>query len=265
MLKRMLITGAAGGLGTMARERLSHLAETIRLSDIEDLGPAKAHEEVLICDLGDEAAVAELVDGCDGIVHLGGISVESSFDKILHANVQGIYNLYEASRLHGMPRIMLASSNHTIGFHRQSDHLDARSPVKPDGLYGVSKCFAESMASFYHDRYGQETAMVRIGSCFPEPVDHRMLATWLSYDDFVSLAECVFRAPLLGCPIIYGVSNNDQSWWDNRSASYLGWRPKDNSERFRAQLDATVPLPDPNSSEARYQGGKFTEEPIHKA
>ena len=263
MLKRLLITGAAGGLGRLARSRLGAMAETLRLSDIAGMAPAARAEEVVPCDLGDAAAVDSLVAGCDGIVHLGGISVEDRFQPILNANIQGIYNLYEAARHHGCPRILLASSNHVMGFHRQDEHLDATAPLEPDSLYGVSKCFAEHMARLYHHKYGQETALVRIGSCFPEPRDHRMLATWLSPDDFISLIACVFRAPRLGCPVIYGVSANDCTWWDNAHVSWLGWVPKDNSEQFRPKLDKTVPLPRPDSPEAIYQGGKFAADGIH--
>jgi len=262
MLKRLLITGAAGGLGKLARSRLGAMAETLCLSDIAAMEPAAKGEEVIQCDLGDAAAVDKLVDGCDGIVHFGGISVEDRFQPILNANILGLYNLYEAARRHGHPRILYASSNHVMGFHRQDEHLDASAPFEPDSLYGVSKCFGEHMARLYFHKYGQETAMVRIGSCFPEPKDHRMLATWLSPDDFMALIHCVFRAPRLGCPIIYGVSANDCTWWDNTQVSWLGWVPKDNSEKFRAKLDAGVALPDPRSTEAIYQGGKFAALPI---
>ena len=193
-MKRLLITGAAGGLGKMARERLTHLADVLRLSDIDDLGEAAPNEEIVYCDLGDKAAVEAMVADCDGIVHFGGISVEKPWDLIMNANINGVFNLYEAARKNGAPRIIFASSNHAIGFHKQTDKLDASSPTRPDGLYGVSKCFGESMASMYHDKFGIETACVRIGSCFPEPRNHRMLATWLSADDFVRLIERVGRA-----------------------------------------------------------------------
>jgi len=262
MLKRLLITGAAGALGKMARQRLAYLAETVRLSDIAGMEPAGANEEVVVCDLGDRDAVDALVAGCDGIVHFGGISVEDKFSKILNANIQGIFNLYEAARRHGMPRIVMASSNHTIGFHRQDTKLDAHSMRKPDGLYGVSKCFGEDMASLYYDKFGQETAIVRIGSCTPEPINHRMLSTWLSHDDFVALIERVFDVPRLGLPIIYGASANDAGWWDNRHADYLGWKPKDNAAAFKDKLDATVPKPKPGDSLVVYQGGVFVEDPI---
>lgn len=263
-MKRLLITGAAGGLGSMLRPRLTHLAETLRISDIAELGEAAPHEELVSCNLADKAAVADLVDGCDGILHLGGQSVEASWSVVRDANIEGVYNLYEAARLHAKPRILFASSNHAIGFYRQTERIDADSPVRPDGLYGVSKVFGEAMARTYFEKFGIETACVRIGSCFPEPANHRMLSTWMSADDFIRLIERVFRIPVLGCPIVYGVSDNEASWWDNAEVSYLGWRPRDNSERFRVELDATMPQPEADAADAVYQGGFFATDGIHE-
>lgn len=262
MMKRLLITGAAGGLGKVARHRLAHMAEVLRLSDIADLGPVGLGEEAMTCDLGDAQAVNDLVKGCDGIVHFGGISVEDCFSKVSNANILGVYNLYEAARRNGNPRIFFASSNHTVGFYPQNRKLDAGSTFRPDGLYGVSKCFGEAMALMYHDKFGIETARVRIGSCFDKPAGRRMLATWLSRDDLVSLIECVFRVPRLGCPVIYGVSANDRSWWDNSAVSYIGWVPKDTAEIFRAEVEATEGVLAADDPAAVYQGGAFATDPI---
>lgn len=261
-MKRLLLTGAAGGLGSAMRGRLKGLAEIVRVSDIVELGAIADHEEAVVCDLGDREAVDRLVEGCDAIIHLGGISVEDKFSKIMNANLLGLYNLYEAARANGMPRILFASSNHTIGFYRQDEYLDHEAALRPDGLYGVSKCFGEALARMYFEKFGQETAVVRIGSCMEKPKNHRMLSTWMSYDDFLSMIECIFRAPRLGCPVIWGCSDNDTRWWDNSHVSYLGWHPKDNAERFRAEIDATVPKPKPDDAIAIYQGGPFVNDPI---
>ena len=258
MLNRLLITGANGGLGSVCRERLGHLARTLRLGARKGLGEARANEEIVYCDLGDRDAVTAMVDGCDGIVHMGGQSVEAPWAPIRNANIDGVFNLYEAARLSSTrPRILFASSNHAIGFHKQTTRLDADSPTRPDGLYGVSKVFGEAMARLYFDKFGIETAIVRIGSSFPEPTNHRMLSTWLSYDDLVSLIERVFAVPELGCPIIYGVSNNDAAWWDNSAVAHLGWRPRDNAEAFRARIDAAQTPPPAGDVTAVYQGGTF--------
>ena len=265
-MKRLLITGAAGGLGSVCRARLGHLAETLRISGRSDLGEAGPKEEIVYCDLSDKAAVAALVDGCDGIVHMGGQSVEAPWEVIRSANIDGMFNLYEAARKSSVtPRIIFASSNHAIGFHKQTERLDTASLTRPDGLYGVSKVFGEALASMYHDKFGIETASIRIGSCFPEPKNHRMLATWMSYDDFIRLIECIFTVPRLGCPIIYGASDNDASWWDNGHVAYLGWRPKDNAESFREKLDATIDRPAADAPDAVYQGGMFCADGIREA
>jgi uronate dehydrogenase len=263
-MKRLLITGAAGGLGSVMRRRLSHLAEVLRLSDVADLGEGAANEELVPCDLGNKAAVEALVEGCDGIVHFGGRSVEDTWEVIRNANIDGVFNLYEAARKHGCRRIVFASSNHAIGFYKQTERLDADSPVRPDGLYGVSKVFGEAIASLYFHKFGIETACVRIGSSFPEPKTHRMLSTWLSYDDFVRLIERVFAVPNLGCPIIYGASANNASWWDNSKVGYLGWVPKDNSEGFRVSLGERLAPPPPDAPDAIFQGGAFATDGIHE-
>ncbi len=257
MLNRLLVTGAAGGLGQALRPYLSRLARHVRLSDIVELEGAGDHEEIVRCDLSDADGVSALVRDCDGIVHLGGISVESPWQSILQANIIGTYNLYEAARHHGRPRVVFASSNHTIGYYPRTTHIDTDAPRRPDSLYGVSKCFGEDLASLYYHKFNIETLNVRIGSCFPKPADTRMLATWMSVEDFVALLERAFVAPKLGCTVIYGVSNNSERWWDNRKSSFLGWVPKDSSEPWRAETEAATGEIDPDDPAVIYQGGKF--------
>lgn len=136
---RLLLTGAAGNLGKVLRERLPKYADSLRLSDISNLGEARTGEEIVPCNLADAKAVDALVAGTDAIVHLGGVSVERPFEEILPANIAGTYNLYEAARRHGVRRIVFASSNHTIGFYKQGEVIDSTVPTKPDGYYGLSK------------------------------------------------------------------------------------------------------------------------------
>ncbi|GHC32328.1 NAD-dependent epimerase/dehydratase family protein [Aidingimonas halophila] len=257
MLERILVTGAAGGLGGRLRPHLTRLAKQVRLSDIADLGEAASHEELVKAELSDQQAVQSLVDGCDGIVHLGGISVEQPWQRILNANIVGTYNLYEAARQLGRPRIVFASSNHTIGYYERTQTLDTHVPHKPDSLYGVSKCFGEDLASLYHDKFGLETLSVRIGSCFDKPADTRMMATWLSLEDFITLLQRAFAAPKLGHTVMYGASNNAEQWWDNSRSRFLGWVPQDSSEPWRAETEVTDTGLDPQNPAVVYQGGKF--------
>lgn len=256
-LKRLLLTGAAGGLGRVLRDTLKPYARQLRLSDIAGMAPsAGSHEEVVPCDLADKAAVDALVQGCDGIVHLGGVSVERPFEEILEANIRGVFHVYEAARRHGVRRVVFASSNHVIGFYSQTDRLDDKVPHRPDGYYGLSKAYGEDLAHFYYDRYGIETVCIRIGSSFPEPRDRRMLSTWLSYRDLTELVRCSLYAPDVGFTVVYGQSDNPAGWWDNPAAQRLGYRPQDSAEAYRAQVEQQ-PAPSPDAPAARYQGGNF--------
>ena len=254
---KLLMTGAAGGLGQAMRPRLQQNCDVLRLSDISPMAAAQTGEEVVPADLSDFEAVKALVAGCEAIVHFGGVSTEQAWAPILQANIIGAYNLYEAARLHGVKRVSFASSNHVMGFYRQSDVVDALSPPRPDGFYGLSKAFGEDISRLYFDRYGIETACVRIGSSFPEPRDRRMLATWLSYDDLHRLITACLTTPVLGHSIIYGTSDNSVSWYDNHLAKHIGYRPLDSSDVFREAVYARTPEPDLTDPAVLYQGGGF--------
>jgi uronate dehydrogenase len=256
---RLLLTGAAGGVGREIRPRVAAFAERVRISDLARACPSDAapHEEILPCDLADKQAVDSLVAGCDAIIHLGGVSVERPFEEILEANIKGVYNLYEGARRHGVKRVIFASSNHVTGFYRQDEKIDAHAPRRPDGYYGLSKSFGEDTAQFYFDRYGIETVSIRIGSAFPEPKDRRMMASWLSYDDLFELLRLSLFTPGVGHTVVYGMSDNAVTWWDNRHAARLGFAPRDSSEPFRATVEAQ-PAPAANDPVSVLQGGAFT-------
>ena len=254
---RLLLTGAAGGLGRVLRPRLKACCDVLRVSDVAELGEAAAGEELRPAALEDRAAMLALLDGVSAVVHLGGVSTEQSFDDVLPANIMGVYNLYEAVRVHGVRRVVFASSNHVTGFYPQSQTIDASLPPRPDGYYGLSKAFGENLAQFYFDRYAIETVSLRIGSSFPEPLDRRMLATWLSYDDLERLVLAALTAPVVGHSIVYGMSNNRLTWWDNTPARHIGFVPQDSSEPFRAALESRQPHIDPAQPAAKYQGGAF--------
>lgn len=255
--RRLLLTGAAGGLGRVLRPRLAGCCDALRVSDIADLGAAAAGEEVVPARLQDKAAMLALLEGVDAVVHLGGISVEGPFEPILEANILGAYHLYEAARINGVRRIVFASSNHVTGFYKQSQTIDATMPVRPDGYYGLSKAFGENLAQFYFDRYGLETVSLRIGSSFAEPADRRMLATYLSFDDLERLIVASLSAPVVGHSIVYGMSDNALTWWDNTPARHVGYRARDSSEPFRAAIEARQPQIDLTQPAALYQGGGF--------
>jgi uronate dehydrogenase len=254
---RLLLTGASGNLGRQLRSALADWADIVRVSDIASLGEAAPHEEVRLIDLSCREDVLQLVEGVDAIVHLGGISVDAPFDDLLEANMRGTYNLYEAARKQGVKRIVFASSNHVTGFHPVTSVLDADAAQRPDSLYGVTKCFGESLSRYYYDRFQIETVCLRIGSSFEEPKSPRMLVTFLSYRDFIELVRCSLFTNRVGHVIVYGASDNATRWWDNSKAGFLGFRPRDSSVKFADRFRATLADTDCADPAQQFQGGAF--------
>ncbi|WBU57256.1 NAD-dependent epimerase/dehydratase family protein [Paracoccus sediminicola] len=254
---RILITGAAGRLGTELRRGLAPLAAHLRLADREPCDDLRENEESVAFDLSDEAAVMEAVRDVDAIVHFGGAPHERPWDDVLNSNIRGSYHIYEAARAHGVRRVIYASSVHAIGYHRLADHVPCDAVGRPDSLYGVSKCFVEALASMYWDKFGIESGCLRIFSSFPEPADRRMLWSWLSFDDCVRLVSSALTAPHLGFSIIAGMSDNKVKPVDNGPAGHLGFRPQDSAEPYRDKVEAANPPADPQDLSTQCIGGWF--------
>lgn len=259
VFNRILITGAAGRLGSELRRGLAPLARHLRLADVAEITGLRPNEEALRFDLGDAAATIAACESVDAIVHFGGAPHERPWEEVLNANIRGSYNIYEGARQHGVKRVIYASSVHAIGYHRLEDHIDAESPHRPDSLYGLSKCFVEDLGRLYWDKFGIESAMIRIFSSFPEPADRRMLWSWLSFDDCVRLVTAALIAPRVAFTVSFGMSDNRVKPVDNRRAAHLGYQPRDSTEPFRAQTEAATPRPDPQAPAVQCLGGWFVD------
>ena len=256
---RILITGAAGRLGTELRRGLAHLAEHVRVSDRDEIADVQPHEEAVICELGDMDAVMALTRDVDAIVHFGGAPVEVPFEEMLDSNIRGSYHIYEGARKNGVKRVIYASSVHAIGYYGLDEKIDADSPARPDSLYGVSKNFVENLSRLYWDKFGIESLCLRIFSSFPEPADRRMLWSWLSYDDCIQYVERGLTCPRLGHTIGHGISDNRLKVIDDSGAGHVGFHPLDSAEPFREKVEADSRAPDPASPGVRYIGGWFCE------
>ena len=255
-MKRLLITGAAGGIGTYLRQTLRG-KYLLRLSDVKSLTELAEGEEFVAADVTDAAAISPLMDSVHGVVHLGGVPREDAWRPILDVNIAGTYNVFEAARRQGVERFIFASSNHAMGFYPRSQRIGTNVTVRPDSRYGVSKAFAEALGSLYADKYGMRVMCIRIGNVADEPVDRRRLSIWVSPRDLTQLIEIGLEHPDLHYEIVYGVSDNARSWWDNSNAVRLGYRPQDRSEDYAAKVLAATPEPPPDSIAERVQGGDF--------
>jgi uronate dehydrogenase len=256
-MKRVLITGAAGGIGSSLRETLRGVYPVLRLSDRVALEPARDGEEVDRTELSDMAGVERMVDGVDGIVHLGGISGENAWPIILEGNIIGLYNVFEAARRAGVKRIVFATSNHAVGFYPRAQRIDHRVPPRPDSRYGVSKAFGEALAGLYSDKHGIGVLCTRIGNFGSRPIDKRRLSIWISPRDYTQLVRIGLEHPDIRYEIVYGVSRNQRSWYDNSNAERLGYRPQDDSEPYAQEILAAEADQPGDPIAERYQGGTF--------
>ncbi|MBM3554325.1 MAG: NAD(P)-dependent oxidoreductase [Alphaproteobacteria bacterium] len=256
-MHRVLMTGAAGGVGAMLRPLLREAYPGLVLSDQREPPALLPGEAFRPADLADLAEVEAAVEGMEGILHLGGFSVEGPWETILRANIVGCYNLFEAARRQGVKRVVFASSNHVMGFHRRRDRVGNAVVPRPDSRYGVSKLFGEGLGALYADKHGLRVLSIRIGNVGDRPIDLRRLAIWLHPEDLVQLVRIGFEHPDLGYEVVYGASANERAWWDNSRAHELGYRPKHRAEdhvAFALAEQAKLP-PDPIGD--LFQGGGF--------
>jgi uronate dehydrogenase len=237
-MERILITGAAGKIGDALRRGLRGSYRLIRLLDIAPLGAAAAGEELIAADIRDMAALEHAMAGIDCVVHLAGVPEEDSWDKVLSLNIEGCFNVFEAARRHGVKRVVFASSNHAVGFHRRERFIDNTVAPRPDSRYGVSKVFGEALGRLYADKHGISVACLRIGTFrTPDrPAEARQLLTWISHRDMVQLVRRCIDHPHYHFVVAYGVSNNLRSRWDNTNVKFLGYRPVDDAETFAAEI-----------------------------
>jgi uronate dehydrogenase len=259
--KRILITGAAGNMGGMLRPMLRRDDRILRLADIVDVEP-ESGEEFVNVNVLDTRAIAEACQDVQAIVHLGGISLEASFDDVLSVNVVGTNNLLKGAVDAGVNRVILASSNHAVGFYRRadippgSDGLPDDLLPRPDTFYGWSKAAIESLGALYHHRFGIDITVVRIGSCFVEPPDTRALATWLAPSDAAHLLETYLtHNGDDGFRVIWGVSDNARRWWSLSGSGALGYVSTEDSEKFAADRIGRFGEPDLADPVHDYVGG----------
>ncbi|MFT5785102.1 MAG: uronate dehydrogenase [Ascidiaceihabitans sp.] len=256
-MKKIVLTGAAGRLGSHLREPLSKLADELVSSDLaDDLGTLYDGETYVKANLTSLDDMTALLEGADMVVHFGAYGDEAPFDTILGPNIIGAYNVWEAAYKNGVRRVVYASSIHAVGMHAKNDFIGTDAPHRPDTFYGLAKCFAEDLASMYWDKRGIESVCMRILSA-ANVGNPRAVGSWLSYDDLIQLVTRAIDTPVTGFAVIYGVSNNDRAPVDNAKASFLGYRPKDNAEQFASEVFAQRGVLDSQDVGNMCHGGPF--------
>ena len=253
---RVVMTGAAGGVGTMIRPLLAKHYDVV-LSDRAAITDLAANETFVQADITDQAAMERLLEGADGLIHLGGQSVEGPWDAVLNANIIGLHSTYEAARRQGCQRIIFATTNHVVGFYRRQITIDHTVMPRPDSRYGVSKAFGEALGRMYADKHGIGVFNIRIGNVDHKPVDRRRLSIWVSPRDLVQLMRIGLEHPDIHFEVVYGVSDNARGWYDSANAFRLGYQPEDQSEDYAAEATAADSTVSSDLVGEQFMGGGF--------
>jgi uronate dehydrogenase len=256
-LGHIVMTGGSGQVGRALRGAMAAEVDRLTVLDLVAAPDLRANERMLTCDLADLDGLTRAFAGADGIVHLAGYANDRAFAEILRVNALGTWNVYEAARRAGVPRVVLASSNHAMGFYPRSRTVDSAMPMRPDGTYGLTKAFGELIAAMFWDKAGIRSLMIRIGNAQERPTSRRSLVLWISPRDLAQLVRIGLTHPQIDCQAVYGVSAAEPSWYDNALAAALGYRPQDRIADFatpEAAFDPPGPLPEVSE---HFQGGAF--------
>ncbi|WP_329372384.1 NAD(P)-dependent oxidoreductase [Streptomyces sp. NBC_00669] len=301
--QRVLVTGAAGRIGRALRPRLARPGRVLRLLDIAEIAPPEAGEdvEVVRASFTDPEAIDAACRAVDAVVHLGGLAGEEPWERIREVNIDGTQRVLEAACRHGVPRVVLASSIHAVGFRTRDDparrgdaggagdvgdavcfgagghaaaargpqaraDLPADITPRPDTYYGVGKAALEALGALHHSRYGVDVSCLRIGAFRPVPRAPEDLAVWLSPDDAARLVESCLRAEPAGYRVLWGISRNTRRWWSLSEGEAIGYRPRDDAEdHLAAVLDSGAFGPadlDPSAARNFRVGGNFCTMPL---
>ena len=256
-MKKIVLTGASGRLGSYLREPLTKLAEKLISTDIDDsIGNLYPGETFIKADLEDLPAFERILEGADMVVHFGAFVDEAPFEKLLGPNFLGAYNIWEAARRNKVRRVIYASSIHAVGMYPTNETIGVDVPHRPDTFYGLAKCFAEDLGRMYWEKCGLEAVCLRILSC-AQVTSTRALGSWLSYDDLIQLVTRAIDTPTTEFSIIYGVSNNDRATVTNNKSTFLGYKPKDNAEVFAPTILSASATADPFDIGQTKNGGPF--------
>ncbi|MCU0905871.1 MAG: NAD(P)-dependent oxidoreductase [Rhodobacteraceae bacterium] len=256
-MSRLLVTGAAGGLGRGLRPHLRRHWR-LRLTDVVPPGPIDPQDEVVTGDLCDPAIAARAVAGCDAVLHLAAVhGLTITFSETLDVNYTGTLHLMDAAVAAGVRRVVFASSNHGWGFHpRANAPLPDDAPPRPDGWYAVSKLWGEAVMALYADMHGMTNTSLRIGYCGADVPDERRRQMWLSFRDLAALVTLSLTRPGPGHAAFFAAADCNAPAFAGETARRLGFVPQDRPDDHLAHPGIAAEPPPPGLA-GEAMGGAF--------
>lgn len=172
----VLVTGGAGFIGSHLVDALLALGHRVRVLDNLSMGKLanlpldNPQLQFIQGDVADAAVVAQAVAGCAAVAHLAAVaSVQASVDDPVathQSNFVGTLNICEAMRLHGVKRVLFASSAAVYGNNGEGLAIDEATPKAPLTPYAADKLASEHYLDFYRRQHALEPAIFRFFNIF---------------------------------------------------------------------------------------------------
>lgn len=250
MTRKLLITGAAGRIGSFLTEQWRGRYDLV-LTDARQ--PKKTFGfPYTQADVSDFAAMQKLCQGIDTVVHLGADPrMEAPWETLLPSNVIGAYNVFEAAHQAGCRRVVFASSINAVFGYPPDQQINTQMPVNPINLYGATKCWGEALAHYYSNAHQLSALCLRFAAVSYRPgqdpdydnrydLSHPYIDIILTMEDLTRLVTAAVEARddlLFG--VFHGVSNNRWKRMDlTDTRAILGYDPQDDAFALAAERQA---------------------------
>ena len=232
-----LVTGSAGRVGRAVVAEL--LARSLPVRGF-DLAPTPGLGDCVVGDLASMSAVRAAMRGVGALVHLGATPDDDDFlTKLLPPNIVGVFNVIEAAREAGVPRVILASSGQVVWWQRVRNQIPIGIDVQPTprGWYAATKCFLEAAGRSLAEADGRCVLAVRLGWCPRTPEQAAEISAtdgapdvYLSPGDAGRFFADAVQAPAWpGYAVVYAASKPEShTVFDMEPArALLGFEPRD--------------------------------------
>lgn len=242
--KTVLVTGAAGNIGSYFAAHAHRRYKLVLMErEGEDVSQITSFGKVIFGDVRDLLFMQKACRGVDTVLHLAADpSPSADWETLKEINIGGTYNTMVAAKAAGVRRVIFASSIHAVSGYPADYQVHTEEAVNPGDLYGVSKCFGESLGRYMAEQEGLSVICLRIGAFQPHSSAVAasgvgLLDAWVSQRDLHQLIERCIDDQRLKFAIFHALSDNRFKRLDITDARELvGYDPQDDLTEVNPQL-----------------------------